>query len=193
VKLLRGFALREARAFLECAAEVAARAPFRHLVTPGGHRMSVAMTNCGALGWISDRSGYRYDAIDPQSGERWPPMPDRFVRLAEEAAAQSGFGGFAPDVCLLNRYRPGARLSLHRDEGDFSAPIVSVSFGVAAVFMLGGLKRTGKAERVLLEHGDVVVLGGESRLRYHGVMPLKNGHGPLLGNQRLNFTFRKAS
>lgn len=185
--------MREARALLECAAEVAARAPFRHLVTPGGHRMSVAMTNCGALGWISDRSGYRYHAIDPESGKPWPRMPDSFLWLAEEAAAQAGCDGFAPDVCLINRYQPGARLSLHRDQGDFSAPIVSVSFGVEAVFVLGGLNRTDQAERVLLEHGDVVVLGGESRLRYHGVMPLRNGHGPLLGNQRLNLTFRKAS
>jgi alkylated DNA repair protein (DNA oxidative demethylase) len=193
MKILRGFACAEEKAFLESVAQIAALAPFRHLTTPGGHRMSVAMTNCGVLGWVSDRSGYRYDAIDPESAKPWPPMPDRFARLAGEAAAQAGFHGFAPQACLINRYQPGARLSLHRDEGDFAAPIVSVSFGVEAVFLLGGFKRTDKAERVLLEHGDVVVLGGDARMRYHGVMPLKDGHHPLLGGYRINLTFRKAS
>jgi DNA oxidative demethylase len=193
VKILRGFACAEDKALLESVAQVAAQAPFRHLTTPGGHRMSVAMTNCGALGWVSDRSGYRYDAIDPDSGKPWPRMSNAFLELAVSAAAQAGFDGFGPDACLINRYQPGAKLSLHRDEGDFAAPIVSVSFGVEAIFLLGGLKRTDKAERVLLEHGDVVVLGGDARMRYHGVMPLKNGHHPLLGNQRSNLTFRKAS
>jgi DNA oxidative demethylase len=193
VKILRGFACAEDKALLESVAQVAAQAPFRHLTTPGGHRMSVAMTNCGALGWVSDRSGYRYDAIDPDSGKPWPRMSNAFLELAVSAAAQAGFDGFGPDACLINRYQPGAKLSLHRDEGDFAAPIVSVSFGVEAIFLLGGLKRTDKAERVLLEHGDVVVLGGDARMRYHGVMPLKNGHHPLLGNQRINLTFRKAS
>lgn len=193
MKILRGFACAEDKALLESVAQVAAQARFRHLTTPGGHRMSVAMTNCGALGWVSDRSGYRYDTIDPDSGKPWPRMSNAFLELAISAAAQAGFDGFAPDACLINRYQPGARLSLHRDEGDFAAPIVSVSFGVEAIFLLGGLKRTDKAERVLLEHGDVVVLGGDARMRYHGVMPLKNGHHPLLGNQRINLTFRKAS
>jgi alkylated DNA repair protein (DNA oxidative demethylase) len=193
VKILRGFACAEDKALLESVAQVAAQAPFRHLTTPGGHRMSVAMTNCGALGWVSDRSGYRYDAIDPDSGKPWPRMSNAFLELAVSAAAQAGFDGFGPDACLINRYQPGAKLSLHRDEGDFAAPIVSVSFGVEAIFLLGGLKRTDKAERVLLEHGDVVVLGGDARMRYHGVMPLKNGHHSLLGNQRINLTFRKAS
>jgi alkylated DNA repair protein (DNA oxidative demethylase) len=192
VKLLRGFALPEEQTFLEAVAEISARAPFRHLVTPGGYRMSVAMTNCGPLGWVSDRAGYRYDANDPESGRRWPPMPDSFLGLAREAAAHAGFRGFVPDACLINRYEPGTRLSLHRDEGDFAVPIVSVSFGVAAVFLFGGLKRTDKAERVLLEHGDVVVLGGEARMRYHGVLPLKPGFHPLTGEQRINLTFRKA-
>lgn len=192
MKVLRGFACSEEKALLEGVAKVAARAPFRHLATRGGHRMSVAMTNCGALGWVSDLSGYRYDAIDPESGKRWPRMPDSFVRLAEEAAAQAGFGGFAPEACLINRYQPGARLSLHRDEGDFAAPIVSVSLGVDAVFLLGGLKRTDKAERVVLGHGDVVVLAGEARMRYHGVLPLRRAHHPLTGEQRINLTFRKA-
>ena len=192
MKLLRGFACAEDRAFLECVARISAAAPFRHLVTPGGHRMSVAMTNCGALGWVSDRRGYRYETRDPQSGKRWPPMPDGFLRLAIEAAAQAGFEGFTPQACLINRYQPGARLSLHQDEGDRTAPIVSVSFGVAAVFLLGGLKRTDKPERVLLEHGDVVVLGGEARMRYHGVLPVRRAHHPLTGEERINLTFRRA-
>ena len=192
MKLLRGFALPEEKAFLERVAEIAARAPFRHLVTPGGYRMSVAMTNCGALGWVSDRTGYRYDANDPESGRRWPRMPDDFARLAAEAAARAGFGSFGPDACLINRYEPGAKLSLHQDEGDPAAPIVSVSFGVAAVFLLGGLRRSDRAERILLEHGDVVVLGGEARMRFHGVLPLKRQFHPLTGEQRINLTFRKA-
>jgi len=192
VKVLRGFAVSEEKVFLDGVAEIAARAPFRHLVTRGGYRMSVAMTNCGALGWVSDRTGYRYDASDPESGRRWPRMPEDFVRFAGEAAAQAGFGSFVPDACLINRYEPGARLSLHQDEGDPAAPIVSVSFGVAAVFLLGGLKRSDKAERILLEHGDVVVLGGEARMRFHGVLPLKRQFHPLTGEQRINLTFRKA-
>jgi alkylated DNA repair protein (DNA oxidative demethylase) len=192
VKLLRGFALAGDEALLERVAEVAARAPFRYLTTPGGHRMSVAMTNCGTLGWVSDRRGYRYDAIDPESGRPWPPMPEELLLLAESAALHAGFEGFAPQVCLINRYRPGARLSLHQDCGDFGSPIVSVSLGVGAVFLLGGVKRADKAERIPLEHGDVVVLGGDARMRYHGVLPLKDGHHPLLGNQRINLTFRKA-
>ena len=192
MKVLRGFAISEEQAFLEGVAEIAARAPFRHLVTRGGYRMSVAMTNCGALGWVSDRTGYRYAASDPESGRRWPRMPEDFVRLAGEAAAQAGFGSFVPDACLINRYEPGAKLSLHQDEGDPAAPIVSVSFGVAAVFLLGGLKRSDKAERILLEHGDVVVLGGEARMRFHGVLPLKRQFHPLTGEQRINLTFRKA-
>jgi len=192
VKILRGFACAEEKAFLDCVAQIAALAPFRHLSTPGGHRMSVAMTNCGVLGWVSDRMGYRYDAIDPESGKRWPPMPASFFKLATNAAASAGFPGFAPEACLINRYEPGARLSLHRDEGDFAAPIVSVSFGIEAVFLLGGLKRTDKAERILLEHGDVAVLGGEARMRFHGVLPLKRQFHPLTGEQRINLTFRKA-
>jgi DNA oxidative demethylase len=192
VKILRGFACAEEKAFLDGVARIAAEAPFRHLTTPGGHRMSVAMTNCGALGWVSDRRGYRYDAIDPASGKRWPAMPALFFNLATNAAASAGFPGFAPQACVVNRYQPGARLSLHRDEGDFAVPIVSVSLGVDAVFLLGGLKRTDKAERVVLRHGDVVVLGGEARMRYHGVLALRQAHHPLTGEQRINLTFRKA-
>src|SRR5215471_7210563 len=192
--VLRGFATNRERALLAGIDDVVARAPLRHMVTPGGQRMSVAMTNCGALGWVTDRSGYRYDALDPESGERWPPMPAAFQQLAQDAAAHAGFDGFVPDACLVNRYEAGTRLSLHQDknERDFGAPIVSVSLGVPAVFLFGGLNRTDRAVRVPLEHGDVVVWGGPARMRYHGVMPIKGGFHPLLGAHRINLTFRKA-
>jgi len=192
--VLRGFATDRERALLAGIDDVVARAPLRHMVTPGGQRMSVAMTNCGALGWVTDRSGYRYDALDPESGERWPPMPAAFQQLAQDAAAHAGFDGFVPDACLVNRYEAGTRLSLHQDknERDFGAPIVSVSLGVPAVFLFGGLNRTDRAVRVPLEHGDVVVWGGPARMRYHGVMPIKGGFHPLLGAHRINLTFRKA-
>lgn len=192
--LLPGFALPVETELLAGLEGVIARAPFRHMVTPGGYRMSVGMTNCGSLGWVTDRSGYRYDAVDPESGKQWPPMPDSFLRLAQDAAARAGFGGFQPDGCLINRYEPGARLSLHQDknESDFGQPIVSVSLGIPAVFLFGGMKRADKPSRVELRHGDVVVWGGPARLRYHGVMPLKEGHHPQVGLHRINLTFRKA-
>ncbi|MBA2458356.1 MAG: DNA oxidative demethylase AlkB [Gemmatimonadales bacterium] len=192
--LLRGYAAPAGRALVAALGEVVARAPFRHMVTPGGFRMSVAMTNCGALGWVTDRKGYRYDPVDPESGEPWPPMPDPFLRLALDAARQAGFGGFVPDACLINRYRPGAKLSLHqdRDEADFGAPIVSVSLGIPAVFLFGGLNRADQPIRVALTHGDVVVWGGPARLRYHGVMPLKEAEHDLVGRYRINLTCRKA-
>ncbi len=172
---------------------IAAQAPFRHMVTPGGHEMSVAMTNCGRAGWVTDRSGYRYDANDPLAGMPWPAMPPSFRRLAAEAAAEAGFAGFSPDVCLINRYQPGARMSLHqdKDETDFDAPIVSVSLGLPAVFLFGGLQRSDKPQRYRLEHGDIAVWGGPSRLFFHGVAPLADGEHALLGKQRINLTFRK--
>lgn len=193
--LLRGFARPDEVVLLADLQDVIARAPLRHMVTPGGYRMSVAMTNCGALGWLTDRTGYRYDSIDPQSGKPWPSMPASFARLAAHAAAHAGFDRFVPDACLVNRYAPGARLSLHQDrnERDFRAPIVSVSLGIPAVFLFGGARRADAAARVPLEHGDVVVWGAAARLRYHGVMALKDGHHPLLGRQRVNLTLRKAS
>jgi alkylated DNA repair protein (DNA oxidative demethylase) len=151
------------------------------------------MTNCGALGWVSDGSGYRYDTRDPESGSRWPPMPEVFEVLASQAAARAGFEGFVPDACLVNRYEPGARLSLHQDknEEDFDAPIVSVSLGLPAVFLFGSESRTDRPRRLRLSHGDVVVWGGPARLRYHGVLPLEEGHHPRMGRQRVNLTFRK--
>lgn len=193
--VLRGFALPYVDALLPAIAGIEARSPFRHMVTPGGFTMSVALTNCGELGWITNRRGYSYSDLDPDNGQPWPVMPEVFARLAREAALAAGFNGFVPDACLVNRYEPGSRLSLHQDknERDFSAPIVSVSLGMTATFLFGGNERTDKASKVALYHGDVAVWGGEDRLRYHGVMPLKGAPHPLLGNQRINFTFRKAA
>lgn len=192
--VLRGFARPREAVLLAGVEAVMARAPLRHMLTPGGLRMSVAMTNCGELGWVSDRSGYRYTALDPESGLRWPPLPDAFGRLAREAAAEAGFHGFAPDACLINRYEPGTRLSLHqdRDERDHGQPIVSVSLGIPALFLFGGAKRADKAQRIPLAHGDVVVWGGPARLHHHGVLPLKEAWHPLTGACRINLTFRKA-
>lgn len=192
--VLRGFARAGETALLADLQAVICAAPFRHMVTPGGHRMSVAMTNCGSFGWVTDRTGYRYDAIDPESGQPWPAMPTSFLNLATAAAAQAGFENFCPDACLINRYEPGAKLSLHQDrnERDFGQPIVSVSLGIPAVFLFGGPQRTDKTQRVPLRHGDVVVWGGPTRLHHHGVMPLKAGHHPSVGEARLNLTFRKA-
>jgi DNA oxidative demethylase len=192
--VLRGFATHCSQSLLDAIEKTAAKAPFRHQVTPGGFRMSVAMTNCGALGWITDESGYRYDSIDPLSGEPWPDMPASFCRLANDAAAEAGFDGFEADACLINRYQPGARMTLHqdRDERNLAAPIVSVSLGVPAMFLFGGLKRSDRQRRVPLWHGDVVVWGGPARLRYHGVLPLKEDRHPALGKRRINLTFRKA-
>lgn len=173
---------------------IAHRSPFRRMVTPGGFEMSVAMTNCGAAGWVTDRRGYRYDPIDPATGEPWPAMPEVMARLAHEAAAEAGYPDFVPDGCLLNRYLPGTRLSLHQDrnERDFAAPIVSVSLGLPAIFQFGGATRAGPVRRIPLRHGDVVVWGGESRLAFHGVLALKDGDHPKTGGQRFNLTFRKA-
>jgi alkylated DNA repair protein (DNA oxidative demethylase) len=192
--VLRGFALPYTDALLQGVDAVAAQSPFRHMHTPGGYTMSVALTNCGTLGWTSDAQGYRYTRIDPLSGQPWPDLPDAFLRLAQAAAADAGFPGFTPDACLVNRYEPGSRLSLHQDknERDYDAPIVSVSLGMPALFLFGGHARTDKAARVPLLHGDVVVWGGVDRLRYHGVMPMKDLPHPKLGSQRINFTLRKA-
>ncbi|MSP75573.1 MAG: DNA oxidative demethylase AlkB [Rhodospirillaceae bacterium] len=192
--LLHGRALPLVTTLLAAIEEIAARAPFRRMTTPGGFEMSVAMTNCGTAGWLTDRKGYRYDAIDPQTRRPWPPMPGAFLRLASEAAAEAGYAGFVPDACLINRYEPGARLSLHqdRDEADYGHPIVSVSLGLSATFQFGGLKRGDPTTRVPLSHGDVVVWGGPSRLFHHGVLMLKDGEHPVTGRHRFNLTLRKA-
>jgi alkylated DNA repair protein (DNA oxidative demethylase) len=191
--LLRGFVAGDVPSLVEAVARISEQAPFRHLITPGGYRMSVAMTNCGPLGWVSDRSGYRYDPVDPDSGAPWPPMPALFQRLAAAAAAEGGFAGYAPDACLINRYEPGAKLSLHidKDEHDPVAPIVSVSLGLPAVFLWGAARRADKTRRIRLENGDVVVWGGPARFTYHGVAPLADGDHPLTGRCRFNLTFRK--
>jgi alkylated DNA repair protein (DNA oxidative demethylase) len=191
--LLRGFALASENDVITALREIITQAPFRRMFTPGGHQMSVAMTNCGSAGWVTDRSGYRYDGLDPDSGKPWPPMPPAFRELASQAGAEGGFADFAPDACLINRYTPGARMSLHqdKDEQDFAAPIVSVSLGLPATFLFGGPKRADKPRRYRLAHGDVVVWGGPSRLFFHGVAPLADGEHVQMGRQRINLTFRK--
>ncbi len=191
--VLRAFARSSAGALVEALDEVIRRSPFRCMTTPGGYRMSVAMTNCGDAGWVTDPSGYRYDALDPASAEPWPAMPQVFRELAAHAAAEAGFPAFVPDACLMSRYEPGARLSLHqdKDEQDLESPIVSVSLGLPAVFLFGGQRRAERPRRVPLIHGDVVVWGGPARLRFHGVQPLEPGHHPMLGACRINLSCRK--
>lgn len=192
--VLRGFALDVADALTPLLDAITQAAPFRHMVTRGGFTQSVAITNCGALGWITDDRGYRYTRCDPDSGQPWPAMPPAFARLAHEAAAAAGFADFRSDACLINRYEPGARLSLHQDknERDFSAPVVSVSLGMPAIFLFGGLQRRDRAQRIALHHGDVAVWGGEDRMRYHGVLPLKDLPHPGWGRCRINLSFRQA-
>ncbi|MBJ7222012.1 MULTISPECIES: DNA oxidative demethylase AlkB [unclassified Brenneria] len=194
--ILRGFAYQQAPALMAAVNAVAAQAAFRHMTTPGGYTMSVAMSNCGPLGWVTDETGYRYSPVDPLSGKPWPAMPDIFSQLAKKAAGEAGFVDFEPDACLINRYEVGARLSLHQDKDEYDRrqPIVSFSLGLSAVFLFGGMTRGERAQRLPLGHGDVVVWGGASRLRYHGILPLKGGSVPsyLPGEYRFNLTFRKA-
>lgn len=192
--LLRGFASPFADDILAALANIAANAPFRHMTTPWGAAMSVAMTNCGEAGWLSDRNGYRYDRLDPETDRPWPCMPQCFGALATGAAAEAGYPGFIPDACLINRYMPGTRLTLHqdRDERDYSHPIVSVSLGLPATFQFGGPRRRDPVRKFPVRHGDVVVWGDSSRLAYHGIAELKDGEHPLLGRVRINLTFRRA-
>jgi len=192
--LLGGFATDVAKNLIAALRRIEAKAPFRRMVTPGGFTMSVAMTNCGKAGWVTDRTGYRYDAKDPESGKPWPAMPEAFVQLAARAAEAAGYAGYAPDSCLINRYEPGTQLSLHQDknERDFAQPIVSVSLGLPATFLWGGAKRADRPQRLKLENGDVVVWGGTTRLNFHGVAKLADGEHPLAGRARINLTFRKA-
>lgn len=192
--VLRGLALPLERILVAEVERIAAAAPLRRMMTPGGHEMSAAMTNCGEVGWVSDRGGYRYDPVDPASGKPWPSLPRSFLELARGAASQAGLPEFRPDVCLINCYEPGARMALHqdRDERDFSAPIVSVSLGLPVIFLWGGLRRAVRPQRVLLAHGDVAVWAGAARLAYHGVAALADGHHALLGRRRVNLTLRRA-
>ncbi|MEO7775386.1 MAG: DNA oxidative demethylase AlkB [Steroidobacteraceae bacterium] len=191
--VLRGFALPRVPELLDAMRAVEHSAPFRHMQTPGGFTMSVALTNCGSVGWTSDRCGYRYAAEDPLTGRNWPALPRVFLQLARDAALELGFADYSPDACLVNRYVPGSRLSLHQDrsERDLQAPVVSVSLGIPAIFLFGGMQRSGRCRRVQLVHGDVVVWGGVDRMRFHGVLPVKTAQHSLLGEQRVNFTFRK--
>ena len=193
--LLRGFAIAQAEALMACVDQITAQAPLRHLQTPGGRAMSVAMSNCGSWGWTSDRHGYRYVQQDPLSGNNWPAMPAAWLELAAQAAAATGYPCFVPDACLINQYLPDTKMSLHqdRDERDFAQPIVSVSLGLPVVFLFGGSKRSDKPQRLRLEHGDVVVWGGPARLAFHGVMALADGEHAQLGRQRINLTFRRAN
>jgi alkylated DNA repair protein (DNA oxidative demethylase) len=192
--VLRGFALPCLEQLLPELEAVLVAAPFRQMVTPGGFTMSVALSSCGTRGWTTDRSGYRYTRHDPQTGQPWPKMPQVFFELAQAAAREAGFADFVPDSCLINRYIPGARMSLHqdKDEGSYAAPIVSVSLGLPATFLFGGFERRDKSQRIGLLHGDIVVWGGVDRLRYHGVLPIREGYHSRLGEQRINFTFRTA-
>jgi alkylated DNA repair protein (DNA oxidative demethylase) len=192
--VLRGFARDIAARLVAEVDGITAVAPFRNMLTPGGFRMSVGMTNCGRAGWVTDRKGYRYEPVDPITGMAWPAIPERFRHLAATAAEAAGYPGFEPDACLINLYELGTRLSLHRDENerDMTAPIVSVSLGLPAIFLFGGNRRGDRPRRVLLESGDIVVWGGPDRLVYHGVAPLAGGNDPLTGNRRINLTFRKA-
>lgn len=192
--LLGGFALDTAAALLDAMHAVIEQAPLRHMVTPGGRRLGVALSNCGPLGWISDHRGYRYGALDPVSGHAWPSMPRCFAELATRAAAAAGYDSFVPDACLINRYQPGTRLTLHQDknERDFNQPIVSVSLGMPALFQFGGTERSDPAQRIPLAHGDVAVWGGPSRLNYHGIAPLKERPHAVLGAVRYNLTLRRA-
>jgi len=192
--VLRGRVLSDAPALWQAVQTVAAAAPWRHMETPGGRQMNIAMTNCGAQGWVSDRHGYRYSTADPVSGEPWPAMPERLRQLASDLAAQAGFEGFEPDACLINLYRPGQRLTLHqdRDEQELRHPIVSLSLGLPATFLFGGLSRSGPQQRITLMHGDAVVWGGAARLRYHGIAPLRDGTHALTGDCRINLTLRRA-
>lgn len=192
--LLRGAALPLEADLMAGLRDIVADSPFRHMVTPGGYTMSVAMTNCGTAGWVTDRQGYRYDRQDPETGRPWPAMPASFLAVAIEAATRAGYPGFLPDACLINRYEPGARLSLHQDKNEraFDNPIVSVSLGLPAIFQFGGLKRNDPVKKFALQHGDVAVWGGPSRLYFHGVTELKDGRHELLGRMRINLTFRGA-
>jgi DNA oxidative demethylase len=191
---LRGFARKESTELKQAIDLVATASPFRHMVTRGGFTMSVAMTNCGRAGWITDRRGYRYDSVDPETAKLWPAMPEIFRTVAVRAADAGGFLKFEPDACLINRYEPGARMSLHQDrnEQDFEQPIVSISLGLPAVFLFGGNERSDKPRKVFLKSGDVVVWGGPARLAFHGIAPLADGDHPLTGRARYNLTFRRA-
>jgi alkylated DNA repair protein (DNA oxidative demethylase) len=192
--VLRQYVTAQSESIWAAVQQITQQAPFRQMQTPGGHTMSVALSSCGEYGWVSDRNGYRYSRTNPQTGQAWPLMPESFRALAQAAALEAGFPAFEPDACLINRYTPGSKMGLHqdKDERDFSAPIVSVSLGVPATFQFGGMKRSDTPVKIPLAHGDVVVWGGEARLRFHGVLTIRQAWHPLTGHDRINLTFRKA-
>lgn len=172
---------------------ILAAAPLRQMSTPQGGRM-IPMTNCGDWGWISDASGYRYSATDPATGKSWPKMPAYFIEKAQAALIAAGFPSVVSTSCLINAYAPGQHLGVHqdKDEADHTQPIVSFSLGLPARFALGGFTRNEPHQEILLNHGDVFVFGGASRMRFHGVLPIKDGHHPQIGKRRFNLTFRVA-
>jgi alkylated DNA repair protein (DNA oxidative demethylase) len=192
--LLHAWALPRVDVLWPALQAVQAIAPPRQMRTPGGRAMSAQLSSCGALGWVSDERGYRYSPTDALTGQPWPAMPVPLLALAQDAAAEAGFAHFAPDACLINHYAPGARMGLHqdKDERDLAQPIVSVSLGLPATFLWGGLRRGDHPQRVPLMHGDVMVFGGSDRLRFHGVAPVQQGTHPLTGALRINLTFRQA-
>lgn len=192
--LLHHFASSREHDLWESLRAITKMSEFRHMTTTRGHSLSVGMTSCGTVGWVSDQRGYRYQTRDPLTTRPWPELPEVFRDLAKGAAQSAGYESFEPDTCLINRYQPGAKMGLHQDknESEFNHPIVSVSLGLPATFQFGGFERGDKPQKVPLQHGDVVVWGGPSRLRYHGILTLKPGTHPLTGDCRINLTFRRA-
>ena len=182
---------REQKALAETVLGVLEAFPAAHYVTPGGKAMSVAMSNLGPLGWVSDARGYRYQATHPATGRPWPAIPQVLLDLwARHADAE-----VPPDACLVNLYRGTARMGLHqdRDEADLRFPVLSLSLGDTAVFRIGGTSRGGKTASVRLASGDVCLLGAEARLAFHGVDRILPGSSSLIpGGGRLNLTLRRA-
>jgi DNA oxidative demethylase len=191
--LMRAFGRADDVDILQAVESVIAQAPLRHLQTPGGYTMSIQTTRCGSMGWVSEPGGYRYAPSNPSTRAPWPAMPQCLLDFAVRAATEAGYPDFVPDSCMINQYLPGNKLGLHqdRDERDLRAPVVSLSLGLPAIFLFGGLQRTGKTQRYRLAHGDVVVWGGPSRLAFHGVLPVADGDHALVGRRRVNVTFRK--
>ena len=191
---LRGFALPQADTICAMLIEHLKNYPPQQMMTPMGYSMSVRTTSFGEFGWVSSKQGYGYAVKNSFTNESWPPIPESFFDLAQRAANQAGYVNFKPDTCLINVYEIGDKMGLHqdKDEADFSKPIVSVSLGLPVIFQFGGLTRTAKTLKVPLSHGDVVVWGADSRLCFHGVLPLKAGTHGTLGQRRINLTFRKA-
>ena len=180
--------------FMEAVISTTKKIPFRHMITPGGKKINVSGTSMGDCGWYSDRRGYRYERIDPITGNNWPKIPKNISSVVSNAAKKVGFGGFIPDSCFINCYKPGVALTAHidQDEVDFSQPIVSVSLGVSAIFQIFGEKRNGKVINIPLHSGDLLIFGGTARKFYHGVKKLKDQTHPLTNNLRINLTFRRA-